>query len=196
MTGIVFRRTDDRLGEFAVRHVDPDGDVELLHRWLTHPKSAFWLMNQATVDDVSRQFHRIAATPGHDALLGLHEGTPAFVAERYDLVGSDLDGVHTIQPGDVGMHFLVAPTDTPVHGFTLAVLRTVMELLFADPANQRVVVEPDVRNTAVHRMNRAVGFEELDTVSLPGKTALLSTCTRSQYHASLTGPATEQEVPR
>ena len=29
------------------------------------------------------------------------------------------------QPGDVGMHFLVAPTDTPVHGFTRAVITTV-----------------------------------------------------------------------
>ena len=30
--------------------------------------------------------------------------------------------------------------------------------LFADPAVRRVVVEPDVRNTAVHALNEAVGF--------------------------------------
>ena len=45
------------------------------------------------------------------------------------------------QPGDVGMHFLVAPTDRPVHGFTRAVITAVMAHLFANPATARVVVE-------------------------------------------------------
>lgn len=193
MNDVVFTRTDPRLGEFAVRHVDPAADVDLLHRWLTHPKSAFWLMGEATRDDVARQFTDVAATPGHDALLGTHDGTPAFVMERYDPAGSELADAYRVLPGDVGMHFLVAPTTTPLRGFTLGVLRTVMELLLSDPDNRRVVVEPDVRNTSVHRLNRAVGFQEVETVSVPGKTALLSTCTRAQYQATV--PAEhDQEV--
>ncbi|GAB3980984.1 desferrioxamine E synthetase DesD [Actinoallomurus acanthiterrae] len=59
-----------------------------------------------------------------------------------------------------------------------------MELLFADPGTRRVVVEPDVRNTAVHALNAAVGFEVAGTVSLPGKQALLSVCTRERYEAT------------
>jgi RimJ/RimL family protein N-acetyltransferase len=56
-----------------------------------------------------------------------------------------------------------------------------MELLFSDPRTHRVVVEPDVRNKAVHAVNAAAGFRVLATVSLPGKDAYLSTCTREQY---------------
>ncbi len=187
MTGFLFSRTDQRLGRFAVRPVDPVADSELLHGWVTHPKSVFWMMQDAQLADVRRAFTAIDADPHHDALLGLHEGRPAFLVERYDPAHSELAGRYAAEPGDVGMHFLVAPTDTPVHGFTRAVLTTVMELLFSDPANERVVVEPDVRNTAVHALNAAVGFRVVDTVALPGKQAHLSTCTRKQYLAAREG---------
>ncbi|GII24028.1 GNAT family N-acetyltransferase [Planosporangium mesophilum] len=179
----VFTHAHQRLGEFTLRAVDPVADADLLHRWVTHPRSAYWLMQQATLADVVREYQTVAARPGHDALLGLHEGRPAFLVERYD-PHHELGGVYPVQPGDVGMHFLVAPTDTPVAGFTRAVIVTVMELLFADPRTRRVVVEPDVRNTAVHALNAYVGFRVVNTVRLPNKTAYLSICTREQYEAA------------
>ncbi|MFR9676976.1 GNAT family N-acetyltransferase [Streptomyces sp. TR06-5] len=183
MSDLLWTRTDRELGTFAVRRVDPTGDAPLLHRWLTHPKSAFWMMQDAERADVEREFREIAARPGHDAYLGLHEGTPSFLVERYD-PADELGDVHETLPGDVGMHFLCAPTDTPLHGFSLAVITTVMDLLFSDPDVRRVVVEPDIRNTAVHALNEAVGFRVLGTVSLPEKDAYLSTCTRDDYLAA------------
>ncbi|MFD7923832.1 GNAT family N-acetyltransferase [Streptomyces sp. NPDC059740] len=180
----VFRRTDPALGEFTVRPVDPAGDAELLHRWVTHPKAVFWLMQDADLAETEKEFARIAADPYHDAFLGFHDGVPAFLTERYDPAHRELVGIHQAQPGDVGMHFLVAPTDSPVHGFTRAVITTVMEMLFDDPAVRRVVVEPDAENTAVHALNKAVGFEVERAVTLPSKTAHLSTCTREQFLAA------------
>lgn len=187
-TGTVFTRTDDRLGVFALRPVRPEQDAALLHAWVTHPKSAFWLMRDATLDDVRREYDSIAARPDHDAFLGLHADRPSFLMERYDPateLAAEPAGVPSFRAGDVGMHFLVAPTATPIHGFTRAVIRTVMAFLFADPETTRVVVEPDVRNTAVHTLNASVGFEVLGTISLPHKDALLSTCTRERYEATI-----------
>ncbi|EST39263.1 hypothetical protein N566_02930 [Streptomycetaceae bacterium MP113-05] len=183
MTAPVFTRTDEHLGTFSLRRVDPHTDAELLHRWVTHPKSAFWMMEEATLPEVEREFLEIAAHPRHDAFLGLHDGTPAFLAERYD-PADDLGEAHEKQAGDIGMHFLCAPAGTPLHGFTRAVLITVMEFLFAQPAVRRVVVEPDVRNTAVHALNEAVGFRIEKTVPLPGKDAYLSLCTRDDFRAA------------
>ncbi|ASU80508.1 N-acetyltransferase [Actinopolyspora erythraea] len=196
MSEIVFERTDERLGEFAVRPVDPDRDTELLHGWLTHPKSAYWLMLDAEPADVRRQFRTIEATPGNDAFVGLHNGVPAFLIERYDPARSELAELYRAERGDVGMHFLAAPTGMPVHGFTRAVLTTVMDLMFADPGVRRVVVEPDVNNTSVHALNAEVGFEVIDTVSLTEKKALLSVCTRAAYLASGKAGSTEREVSR
>ncbi|WP_037681660.1 GNAT family N-acetyltransferase [Streptomyces albus] len=193
----VFRREDPRLGEFAVVPLDPHADAALLHRWVTDPKAAFWLMGDADEKDVAEEYERIAAHPHHDAFLGLHRGRPAFLVERYDPAHVELAGLYDARPGDVGMHFLTAPLTatggtpaTPVHGLTLAVITTVMAMLFDDPAARRVVVEPDVRNTAVHRLNAAVGFETVTTIAKPEKDALLSVCTRDRFAAAVRGAAT------
>jgi RimJ/RimL family protein N-acetyltransferase len=181
---IVHTRTDPGLGEFSLRSVDPFADAELLHRWVTHPKSAFYLLQDAQLADVEREFMGIAASEHHDAFLGLHEGEPSFLMERYDPAHVELKGLYEAQPGDVGMHFLCAPADRPVHGFSLAVITTVMDMLFADPDTHRVVVEPDVRNTAVHALNEAVGFRIESTLNKPEKDAYLSFCTREQFEAA------------
>ncbi|WP_328538645.1 GNAT family N-acetyltransferase [Streptomyces sp. NBC_00344] len=159
----------------------PVSDCELVLGWVTHPKAAFWLMQDATLPDIEREYMAIAASRHQDAFIGLHNGTPAFLMERYDPAEVELKGLYEAEPGDVGMHFLVAPTDTPVHGFTRAVITAVMEELFADPATRRVVVEPDVRNTAVHALNKAVGFEAVREIAKPEKNALLSICTRQGF---------------
>ncbi|MEU6008003.1 GNAT family N-acetyltransferase [Streptomyces sp. NPDC047453] len=173
--------TTPLLGSFTFRPVGPLKDAELLHGWVTHPKAAFWMMRDATLTDVERAYMEIAADRHHDAFLGLHDGEPAFLMERYDPAHRELVGLYEPEPGDVGMHFLVAPTDTPVHGFTRAVLTAVMRHLFEDPATRRVVVEPDVRNKAVQALNTAVGFVPEREIDKPEKTALLSFCTRERF---------------
>ncbi|MDR7304064.1 GNAT family N-acetyltransferase [Haloactinomyces albus] len=184
MSECLFRRTDPALGEFTVRRVELPTDLALLYGWLTHPKSVFWMMQAAQLADVESMFRDIAATTGHDAFLGCHAGQPAFLIETYDPANCEVAEVYESAPGDIGMHFLTAPTEHPVHGFTLAVLRTVVEHLFADPSNERIVVEPDVRNHPVHVLNEAVGFRVISRVSLRDKDAYLSTCTREQYRKS------------
>ncbi|MEU3311878.1 GNAT family N-acetyltransferase [Streptomyces sp. NPDC048387] len=183
-TTTLFSRTDPVLGTFSIRPLDPFADAELLHAWVTHPKAGFWMMQDATLTDVEREYVRITAHEHHHAFLGLHEGRPAFLMESYDPAHLELVGLYEARPGDVGMHFLVAPTDTPLSGFTRAVITTVMAALFADPATERVVVEPDVRNTAVHALNEAVGFVAEGPVTKPEKEALLSFCTRAQFEAA------------
>ncbi|MBT2387883.1 acetyltransferase [Streptomyces sp. ISL-1] len=178
---------------FTVRPLDPSpdflgetllSDCELVHGWVTHPKSAFWLMQDAKLQDVEREYMAIAAHEHHDAFIGLKDDKPVFLMERYDPAHVELAGLYEAEPGDVGMHFLVAPTDTPVHGFTRAVITAVMETLFADPATRRVVVEPDVRNKAVHALNGTVGFEVVERIEKPEKDAYLSVCTREQFMAA------------
>ncbi|MFD7082451.1 GNAT family N-acetyltransferase [Streptomyces sp. NPDC002181] len=185
----LYTRTDAALGGFAIRPLDPFADAELLHGWVTHPKASFWMMQDASLPEVEREYMRIAAHEHHDAFIGLHEGRPAFLMEKYDPSRLELVGLYEAQPGDVGMHFLVAPSERPLHGFTRAVITTVMAALFADPQTRRVVVEPDVENTAVHALNEAVGFVPDGPVQKPEKTALLSFCTRAQFEAAtgLTG---------
>ncbi|WP_329623307.1 acetyltransferase [Streptomyces sp. NBC_01255] len=167
------------------RPLDPLKDAELIHAWVTHPKAAFWMMQDARLEDVEREYMAFAANPHHQAFIGLVDEVPAILMERYDPTHLELVGLYDPLPGDVGMHFLVAPTDTPVHGFTRKVITAVMAELFADPATARVVVEPDVSNKAVHALNEAVGFVPEREIQKPEKKALLSFCTREQFEAAV-----------
>ncbi|MDH6128490.1 GNAT family N-acetyltransferase [Kitasatospora sp. GP82] len=193
MSESVFTRTDEQLGEFALRPLDPATDAGLLHGWVTHPKATYWMMQGLDVAQVADEYRKIVDHPHHDAFIGSVDGNPAFLLERYDPARVELVGLYDPEEGDVGMHFLCAPADTPRHGFTRAVITTVMAFLFEAPAVRRVVVEPDVRNTAVHALNAAVGFEVLGPIAKPEKEALLSVCTREQF-VNTTGAAAVRGV--
>lgn len=179
MTGVAALRA-----RLRTRPLDLATDTELLHSWVTHERSRFWGMLDADVDDVRQAYADLLASPHHDARIGLLDDTPVFLAETYDPRHHELADHVAVDEGDVGMHFLVAPPAPgapPVHGLTRAVIETVVAEVLADPAVRRVVVEPDARNTAVHALNAAVGFEVHREVPLSDKRALVSTCTRAAF---------------
>lgn len=171
----------------SFRPVDVAADAAMLHAWVTDPKAEFWMMQDADVAAVAEEYAGIEATDGHDAFIGSVDGVASFLVERYDPARSELAEHGTFGPGDVGMHVLVAPTDTPVQGFTRAVFSSVMTFCFSSPHVERVVVEPDARNAAILRLNADAGFQIERLIALRAKTAALSTCTRSQWERSRLG---------
>lgn len=175
------------VGPITFRPVDVETDAAMLHAWVTHPKATFWMMQDADVPAVAEEYAAIAATEGHEAFIGSVEGRASFLVERYDPARSELAEHATFGPGDLGMHVLVAPTDSPVAGFTTAVFAATMRFCFQDPAVDRVVVEPDERNANIARLNADAGFVVERLVDLRAKTAVLSTCTRAQFGASRLG---------
>ncbi|MGX9898838.1 GNAT family N-acetyltransferase [Arthrobacter sp. SA17] len=63
-------------------------------------------------------------------------------------------------------------------------MTAVLDHLFQKPGIERVVVEPDARNTKIHALNERLGFQPAAVVDLPDKQALLSFCTRADFHAA------------
>lgn len=166
--------------------LDIERDLALLHAWVTHPRSVYWDMQGASPAEVATEYSRIADDPHHHALLGRADGVPQFLVERYDPAHHpQLARLPELEPGDVGMHLLVAPTDAPRSGFTSAVMAFVVaDCLRHGP---RVVVEPDVRNERIAALNAAAGFRVLREVDLGHKRAALSVCTRDDFGASRLG---------
>ncbi|MBM7167845.1 acetyltransferase [Streptomyces sp. G44] len=172
-----------------LRPLDPLTEAELVHGWVTHPRAASRLLRGTTLTDVERAYMAIAASGHHEAFLGLYRGVPSFLMERYDPAYGELAGLYEPRPGDVGLHFLTAPPEVRVPGFTRGALTAVLRELFADPAVERVVTEPDVRDTAVLARNASVGFRPETVVQKPEREALLSFCTRERFLQSLGGTA-------
>ncbi len=164
---------------------DDDTSVaRLLHEWVTHPGSSFWGMQGWTPQQTREAFDAIHADPHQEAWLGRVDGKPTFLAETYDPAHSVLAAHYPVAPGQLGMHVLIAPTDAPVHGLTSQVFRAVMHFCFRDPEVTEVVVEPDVRNHAIHAKNAAAGFVVERRITLSDKEALLSFCTADAFAAS------------
>ncbi len=163
-------------GLLSVEPVDPGRDAALLRSWLADPASSWWGMADRDVDAVRAYLTAVRDDPAQAGWLLRRDGAPIAYAETYDPAVVLLTDVWDAEPGDVGMHLLVAPppAEGRVHGLTSAVMRAVVEHCRDVLGARRVVVEPDVRNTAVQRKNGEVGFRALRVVDVDGKRALLS----------------------
>ncbi|MFT3858017.1 MAG: GNAT family N-acetyltransferase [Aquabacterium sp.] len=188
------------IGRFTLRPLALEADVPLLHRWVTQPRAAFWGMQHCTPADVHGCYRQQMAGAHTWPFMGLLDGQPAFLLETYDPAHDLLAAHYDLQAGDIGMHFLIAPNEgeAPIHGFSLAVMRTILAFLFSQAGVCRVVVEPDVRNAKVHALNEAAGFRHVREIHLPHKTARLGLCLPGAFHASLRLPTThtlQEESP-
>ncbi|WP_241727001.1 GNAT family N-acetyltransferase, partial [Dietzia sp. SLG310A2-38A2] len=164
--------------------------VGTLHAWLSHPGSAYWGMRHMAPDQISAFFRDWQGSP-HRQLHMVHiDGLRVGLAVFYDPAAVELDGRYPHEPGDLGMHLLVAPSRTPVPGTTAAVIGAICETAFGPLGARRVVVEPDIRNTAVHRLNSRAGFREDGPLELADKTALLSFCDLGDFRGSEIGRTT------
>ncbi|PFG42168.1 siderophore synthetase component [Isoptericola jiangsuensis] len=193
----VFSRST-RVGTTSVVRAVPAEDAARLQAWLAHPASAAWHMGELGVDAVREHLATLVADPAQDAWFVLLDGEPVAYTETYDPARVLLPGLHDAEPGDVGMHLLVAPPGAGErrHGLTDAVMATVVAFCLASAAaggrdGARVVVEPDVANAAIGAKNAAAGFRVLREIEVTDgghtKTAALSVCTRADFAASPLG---------
>jgi RimJ/RimL family protein N-acetyltransferase len=171
---------------------DAARDAARVHDWLRHPRSAFWGMGHLDLAAVRDYLENVTADLHQDSWIGLVAGRPMFLAETYDPARVLLTGVFDAEPGDLGMHILIAPPDAePLHGLTDAAFASVMRWCFSTLGAQRVVVEPDVRNDRIALKNARAGFRVLREVDIAQgdivKRAALSVCTRDDFAASELG---------
>lgn len=183
--------------------------VRTLHAWLDHPDSEYWGMRETTPAQVE-EFFSDWLSQEHRRVHGVRiDALRVGLAVFYDPAVLELDGRYPYEPGDLGMHLLVAPTRTPVPGTTAAVIGAICGTAFSaeftgalpsarpgahsssQPA-RRLVVEPDIQNTAVHRLNARAGFREVGPLALPDKTALLSICSAEAFRGSEIGRRTRK----
>lgn len=178
-----------------LRPLDPAADAALLHRWATQDYAAFWGMQERSVEDVRRTYEEMLRRPRSQAFIGNLEGDPRplLLLETYH--GPD-DAVlarhYDARPGDRGFHLLMAPpAERPKHVSNVGfhVLRGICRHLLSDAQADRIIGEPDLRNTTVLRFLLQGGFELGQVVYLPHKTAQMVFMTRPAFERLPARPA-------
>ncbi len=185
MNNILFSKHCKGLGEVQIRAFDLKNDAEKIHDWVTRPYARYWGMQGFTIAQVEEEYRKIENQEHHHACMGMLHDNPIFLMEYYDPNIDIISDYYQVQPGDTGMHILVAPVEKRIPKFTWNVFITVMSFLFADPEVKRIVVEPDVTNKKIHVLNTKAGFRYLKEIQLPHKRAHVAICTRKDYEGAI-----------
>ena len=172
-------------GAFEIRELVPEQDVPVFHPWFDMEYASYWDMAGMTREQVMAFYKEQQASSHEWAWVGMQNGQICFLLECYDPQHHEISGHYRFEPGDIGMHFFVAPATEKRHGYTLDVMRHVMHYLFEQVGARRVVVEPDSRNDKVRALNRQAGFTEMGVISLQTKQAMLSIATGPDFEATL-----------
>lgn len=182
MSDLRLTQVDNSL--FSLRALQMEQDIPVIHDWVNREYARYWQMQNTTPEDVKAAYTAITQAKDTKVLMGFYNGKPAFLLECYWVKNDPLGSYYDARPGDFGFHILVAPADKPIHNFTWNVFTTIIDHMLSDPAVERLVVEPDVRNEKIHILNKRAGFEYRKIISLPQKQAYLAFCTREQYAAA------------
>ncbi|MGW4285799.1 GNAT family N-acetyltransferase [Streptomyces sp. NPDC004673] len=186
-------------GTVAIRPLDPATDAPVIHAWVSQERAAFWGMTNLTEAQVAEIYAHMATLDTHHAHLVSKDGVPAALLQTYDPAADRVGECYEVRPGDIGVHLLLAPAAPDGHrpGWTSALLTAVAEYVLLVLERDRVVVDPDVRNTkAIARFERqgfAPGPEvvlpeiDLPDVYLPEKRARLAFLTRETAFPEATG---------
>jgi len=180
---VVFVKTILGLGVFELRPINMEMDIPLIHNWVNRDYAVYWEMNGFSVEEVRNTYYNILEKT--QVYIGSFNNNVAFLLECYnpeeDLVGKYYES----QKGDKGMHILVAPSEKPIPNFTWTIFTVILDFIFSDGKNQRIVVEPDARNHKIHLLNKRAGFVFQRVLDLPHKQAHLEFCTREDYYKAL-----------
>jgi RimJ/RimL family protein N-acetyltransferase len=161
-------------GEFSLRRLDQDRDVDLLHSWMNDPEVArFWKMPWPR-DEIKSYLDQQEDSAHSTPYLGELAGFPIGYVELYRADLDPLAEYYDAREHDAGVHTLMAPTEYRARGLAAELLRTITTWqLDADPRATRVVIEPDVENKRAIKLAELAGFRHKTDLDLPNKRAAL-----------------------
>ncbi|MEV6369352.1 GNAT family N-acetyltransferase [Micromonospora musae] len=168
-----YERDVTGFGRVTVRPVDPEGDVDLLHGWVTQERAGFWGMLDADRERVREIYAYLDSLTTHHAYLVHRDGLPVALFQTYQPEADPVGECYPVQPGDFGLHLFVGPAPASEPGFTGRLFGVLLDFVWADPGRRRLLAEPDARNErAVARLLRA-GFRLGPLIDKPEKRARL-----------------------
>ncbi len=158
----------------------PARDAALIHSWVVEDRARFWMMGDHTVDEVREIYTWIDEQPTHHAWLVRQDGEPVALFQDYLPTAEEVGEHYDVQPGDLGVHFMLAPATVASPGFTGQVVQFLMAAVFEDAGVARIVVEPDARNAKAVSLVERLGFRLGPVVELSTKPAQLAFLGRDQ----------------
>jgi RimJ/RimL family protein N-acetyltransferase len=162
---------DTGAGPLLLRPVT-GADLPLLTGWMNDPAvDAFWELAGPPERTAAHVLPQLAPGGPSRPYLGELAGEPVSYWEVYRADRDRLAGYYPARPGDLGVHLLLGPPAARGRGLGAVLIDAVAGALLREC--ERVVAEPDVRNTASVRSFVRAGFRAEREIRLPEKRAAL-----------------------
>ena len=157
---------------WRARLLRPDGEDELLVRWMAEPHvEKFWQQNWP-VERWSRYLRAQIAGSFSRPVLVLRQGILFAYVEIYRPARDVLGQFFPTDPHDLGVHLAIGDRANTGQGLGRELMKLLVAALFVgDAACRLVIAEPDARNLAARRMFGAAGFGPAGEVQLAHKRA-------------------------
>ena len=181
----VFNKKIIGLGTIYLVPIELEKDVDFIYNWVKEPYAKHWGMLNFSKHQVFESYNKLENNPNHHTYIGILNDRPIFLMERYKASEDIIAKYYNARLNDYGMHILVAPLEKRIPKFTWSIFSTIMDYFFSLPYVERVVVEPDINNEKIHRLNRKAGFIYQKQIELPHKTACLAICSKKNYREAL-----------
>ncbi|WP_051477561.1 GNAT family N-acetyltransferase [Aquimarina pacifica] len=177
----VYTKSFKDFGTIEIRLFRITSDSELLHQWVNQDYAVFWGMQGASIQEVRKEYAMLMEPDHYDVFVGVFEGKPVFVLERYDPQQDIISSLYQGLKGDCGIHIIVAPPEVRIPNFTWYLFTAIMDFVFEDTTIKRILVEPDIRNKKMFALCQRIGFQQDKVIELPNKTAQLAFLDRERY---------------
>ncbi|WP_299218209.1 GNAT family N-acetyltransferase [uncultured Aquimarina sp.] len=181
----IYSKSFSDFGTIEIRPFRISEDCEVLHEWVNMDYAFFWGMQGYDLQQVRQEYIKLMEPEHYDVFVGVFEGNPVFVLERYhpkqDVVGT----LYPAQNGDCGIHIIIAPPRVKIPNFTWYLFTTIMDFVLKDSTINRIIVEPDIRNKKMFALCQRIGFQLDKIIELPNKTAQIAFLDRQQHLTSI-----------
>jgi len=170
----------DGFGTVRLLRLDPVADAGTVHGWVREERAVFWGMNGLTEEQVGEVYAHLDTLDTHHAFLAVQDGEPVGLLQTYEPEADRVSECYAVEPGDLGIHVLLAPPGAtaaptagaggrrPVRpGWSGALLSVFTTYAFTVLGRTRIVVDPDERNERALARFTAEGFVLGPPVTLP-----------------------------
>lgn len=175
------------LGRLRLVVITPEADADLIYSWVREERARFWGMGALSRDEVRDIYSFLDGLDTHHGYLMVIGGRPVGIFQTYQPLQDPVGEAYPARQEDTGMHLLLAPAERPVQNFTPILVSRLIRFLLSDPSKDRVVAEPDARNSKAISRLVDCGFETGPTVQLAEKEAQLVFLTRDRFESRQAG---------
>jgi RimJ/RimL family protein N-acetyltransferase len=178
----VYKKFDAEINKsIAFRPVSLSLDLDRIHEWMNQDYVIpFWQLG-FNKDKIQQHLKKALADKHQTLYIGFIDDVPMSYWESYWAIDDVVSGCYPTEKSDQGIHLLIGDRTFLGKGYALPLLRAMTFFQFEHSDTQKVIAEPDIRNSKMIHVFEKCGFVFQREILLPDKSAALMFCERQHF---------------